>query len=954
MANNQQIKGIKVNGTPYELNLGEIVSHFTAPNGKDYIVKVDNEGHLYTEPAEGAPSSTAVPAASYLPTEPKIVSFEGESKLYINELYCGGEDATETSLNYASHNFVELSNLTQLDLDLEGLSLQYTKNGKDWKVLPLHGVIKKGSTFLIRGAQCSNINSPTTKIHVDNYDMEWYNGTDLIKFSAESAKFFLMIGTTQYASNNPYDEGAVRSDAVGYIDLVGIKGTDSLGNAADPQGYEKAAYSAAGGLKTTRLFKKYYAMDPVSQATKAIDKRNNANDWNFVDLTKEDGEVIPSIEVYTPRASYENKNIYYNKTNLNPERPSMINCTFGIQATDDGAGATRCFNWLTGRLNEKYIWIKPHASSDWGVAHETFYAGDGRSAWNSGFYNQIIKEYSNKTVIIANKFIMSGISAGVYDYVAGRKDATGAPDLAHCTDVRSFTVKASSECNSFRFVQTSDQQGFNWEEYRVWNSASKTIMEESGSSLDFMINTGDMTQNGNRLGEWLDYFDAKCPDMNDIVEMATIGNNDLSLKDLAMIGLGTDGDKLWHENITFFYTFEYDPNNLPIFKGEDGVTDYFIPSLYSFNYGKVHFLCMNTEIKDKSETDARGYGFSRSGVFYPQITGWCETDITLNKTGKDWLLMYCHEMPFTILTPDAIHPLSTTRISDRGGKGCYANRNVPTNLKYWLGEFCQTHNIPLVFGGHKHTQATSYPLIENITYNGDTRTVKSMQPIIVVNSTTLAEFSNSTRLVHAEGTTTHGIAYSGDFPNGWFNDSGATTPTSLNSDHENEATLSTFMMESDVSNITRPDGLTTSPVVYAMSQATGYKHTSNKELPSPGIPWLRYYFPCTVDGGASPTQKQLEGPSANKYQKFPFYTVWDITPTTITGNVRKVYGAFNDGGKFDINVDGQYVKNGYCATTAGASDSVGGHGDRIFSINGITDMTNVEAKTNQTVITITK
>ena len=162
------------------------------------------------------------------------------------------------------------------------------------------------------------------------------------------------------------------------------------------------------------------------------------------------------------------------------------------------------------------------------------------------------------------------------------------------------------------------------------------------------------------------------------------------------------------------------------------------------------------------------------------------------------------------------------------------------------------------------------------------------------------------------------------------------------------------MMESDVSNITRPDGLTTSPVVYAMSQATGYKHTSNKELPSPGIPWLRYYFPCTVDGGASPTQKQLEGPSANKYQKFPFYTVWDITPTTITGNVRKVYGAFNDGGKFDINVDGQYVKNGYCATTAGASDSVGGHGDRIFSINGITDMTNVEAKTNQTVITITK
>ena len=34
--------------------------------------------------------------------------------------------------------------------------------------------------------------------------------------------------------------------------------------------------------------------------------------------------------------------------------------------------------------------------------------------------------------------------------------------------------------------------------------------------------------------------------------------------------------------------------------------------------------------------------------------------------------------------------------------------------------------------------------------------------------------------------------------------------------------------------------------VYAMCQATGYKHTSNKELPAPEIPWLRHYFPATV------------------------------------------------------------------------------------------------------------
>ena len=694
--------------------------------------------------------------------------------------------------------------LTKEDLDLEGLSLQYAKNGKIWTVLPLHGVIKQGSTFLIRGAQCSNPNSPTTKIVVDKYDMEWYrNETDLIKFSTDSAKFYLMIGTQQYGSMNPYNNEAVNSDAIGYIDLVGLKGTQ------EPEGQEKTAYN---GLNSSRLFKKYYAMDPVKQATKAINKRNNANDWNYVDLTKEDGEVIPSIQVYAPKSAKEGKNIFYNKTNLSEERPSMITCTFGIAATDNGNGATRCFNWLTGRLSDKYIWIKPHASSDWGTAHETFREGDGRQAWTGSMYNQIIKEYSNKTVIIANKFIISGLTEGVYDYVAGTAKADGTPDFSHCTDVHSFTVKTKENCGTFKFVQTSDQQGFNWEEYRVWNSASKVIMKENPTGLDFMINTGDMTQNGNRLGEWLDYFGAKCPEMNDLVEMATIGNNDLSLNDLSKVALGEDYEKLWLENMTFFYTFEYDPANMPIFKGKDGETDYFIPSLYSFDYGKVHFICMNTEIKARAESDDNGYGFGSSSVFYPQIKQWCERDAENNKEGKDWMLMYCHEMPFTILTPDAIFPMSTKRKTVRNG-GCNANENTTEELKYWLGEFCQTHNIPLVFGGHKHTQATSYPLIENVSYDGGTRTVKSMVPYIVVNSTSLAEFDNSTTLVSAEGTTAYGLPYSGKYPDGWF-ENGV-----LKSSRENAATLATFIMESDLDTLKASmNADTLTPVVLARLQ----------------------------------------------------------------------------------------------------------------------------------------
>ena len=84
----------------------------------------------------------------------------------------GGLASDEHSYNYCSHHFVELSNLTNEDINLNGLSLQYATEGTQWQVLPLWGTIKAQSTFLIRGAQCSVMDANTTKIKVKTYDME--------------------------------------------------------------------------------------------------------------------------------------------------------------------------------------------------------------------------------------------------------------------------------------------------------------------------------------------------------------------------------------------------------------------------------------------------------------------------------------------------------------------------------------------------------------------------------------------------------------------------------------------------------------------------------------------------------------------------------------------------------------------------------------------------------------
>ena len=942
-----KIKRISVNGVIHDVEY-ESVGNVTAPNGKEYSLRVDNEGNLYAFNGEDIPS----------PLTPPTTAGQTLAKLYINSFYCGGKTANEHTLNYCSHNFVELSNLTNSDINLKGLSLQYTINGSDWQVLPLDGVIKKGSTFVIRGAQCSMLNAPTLKIHVDKYDQEWYDSdNNLITFDSEvAAKFYLAFNLNRYPGANPYlsTDPYVQPDAIGYVDLVGIQGTGS------PEGYEKAAYNVGGGLSSKKLFKKYYSMDGVKQATKAMSARSNANDWNYIDLSKSDGELTRCIEVYRPMASNEGKDLFYDKTKLSKVKPSAITCSFGRQATDNGSGATRCFNWITGNINNNFIWIRESGSTSWGVAHESFYKGDGRTAYASEaertVYDRIMKEYTGNMAFIANKYIASGLTAGTYEYIAGSKNEDGTPKLEECTPIRHFVVKSDTEVNNgFSFCQTSDQQGFNWDEYQVWDASSKCIEKEYGNQIDFMMNTGDMTQNGNRMNEWLDYFNGKSEYFSNMTEMATIGNNDLSLNVLYEMGDGEDGSKLWHENFTFFYTNEIDPENPPIFRGFDG-NDYYIPSLYSFNYGKAHFMSVNTEIKKKTETEPYGYNFKDPnwGIFYPQIKTWCESDIEPYSANTSiWKIVFCHEMPFTILTPGVAQ--SVNQPAKRTG-GSNSNENIkPESEEFWLSEFCQKHGIKLCLGGHKHTEASSWQILENVKYEGGERSVDSMHPIIVLSSDSGSPFyignyftngdsqgadTGATELI--EYTFTYVPAsdtgttktYTGKYPDTWFTKNGSEY--TLKPIYNKMVNLCTFKMEEDI-----PSDVV--PVIYAMSQATSFKHTSNKELPSKNIPWLRYYFKAASD---SPS----DGGKVNVGQRFPFFTVWTLSGDTIVGNVRKVYGVYDySTGKFDLNIDYPWVKQGL--STKEKDDT--SHGP-IHSINGITDMSNDKAETDTRIILINR
>lgn len=859
---------------------------FVAPNGQVYRVKVNNNGQLVVYKKElDTPQAEPTGGQTDPSTGWVYVTTLYLQKLYINSLYCGGITSDEYSYNPCSHNFVELSNLTGKDISLKGLSLQYGTEGGDWEVLPLWGNIKAGSTFLIRGAQCSVMNINTTRIKVETYDMEWYTKDgNLIKFDNKKAKFFLTWGTEPSTVANPYNNATspIRVSK-GYIDLVGLQ----VRNAGDADKVDAAENTAYGYLTSNYLFTKYYTMDNVNQATKALSARNNANDMYFVNL---EADIIPRVDSYTPRASFENKNIFFNKTLLDHTKPNKVTMTLGRKAcysinesNEPEDDASRCFNWVSVGYYDEYLWYRAYRS-DGSFTNWTKVESFKNETGVRKYYNRIRAITTDGTPFTTHKVILTHLGAQqdthtgdknvYYEYYVGRDDT-------YKSDVRRFIVMSETLANdSLDFVQTSDQQGFNWDEYNVWRISADQIREDFNryedsdvSTCYFMINTGDMTQNGNRINEWLDY-EAGRKSLYDIAEMVTVGNNDLTPANVYVLGDGGDNSKINATNIRFFYCYEMDEENPPVFNVEG--KEIFVESLYSFDVGERHFLCVNSEISSNTERDV--YGLTTIGVMYDLIREWCERD-DAKATKAKAKIAYCHEMPFTIITQNLINSFYWNGQEDTSVErsGSRLNFNTTKANSYWFSKFLQTHNYRLCLGGHKHTYSCSYPLLENEN--------SSMKPIIQVTADVLQNDFGSTELYTEIA---EGALQGQSFPKSWEN----------NANYDMLKHLCTFQL---VEEITAP--------IYLMCQATGYKHTSNKELPSPNIPWLRYFFPAsiTINSRDDVTAK------VNAGQRYPFYIKYFLNKGKVsdlvyypqlTATIKKLSNVFNNSGKYNVNIEG--------------------------------------------------
>jgi hypothetical protein len=217
------------------------------------------------------------------------------------------------------------------------------------------------------------------------------------------------------------------------------------------------------------IFKNTFELDPANQAYQALYSKDSsrvrwnkpATDYQYLTLNKEyiefphTDERFP-ISNYTPKASYENKNVCTDKSKLNLYKPNMVTCSFGIDIHK-----TRCFNWISAGVFDEFVFIKD--GSDWKkfesyktiktkIAESTTYPHrkEFSETINNVIYARIISTFpADNTRFTAHKCIIDITDSSVsspktYTYVVGREDKNGNPDFEHCSEECTFTIYPES------------------------------------------------------------------------------------------------------------------------------------------------------------------------------------------------------------------------------------------------------------------------------------------------------------------------------------------------------------------------------------------------------------------------------------------------------------------------------------------------------------------------------
>jgi hypothetical protein len=208
-------------------------------------------------------------------------------------------NAGDSSPNGVSHSFVELYNISDVAINLEGISLYYA-NGirstaetpvvtedEPWQSIALSGTIPAKGSFLVLGAKHSNLLSTRYKIDDGYGDINDSN----LSLSRRGFKVAVIKGTALLTVQNPFDTDGSGNVISGYIDMVGALNDSTNALPDHIFGFEAAPTrnSASEAVRRKDL----------------LDMDNNLNDFEAARyaLTGDGAFTNEMLEVRKPRNS---------------------------------------------------------------------------------------------------------------------------------------------------------------------------------------------------------------------------------------------------------------------------------------------------------------------------------------------------------------------------------------------------------------------------------------------------------------------------------------------------------------------------------------------------------------------------------------------------------------------------------------------------------------------------
>lgn len=726
-------------------------------------------------------------------------SGERNKGLVISMIYAGKPNGTKTTSGICSHSFIELFNGSDNDINLRGLSLQLGTTTTNWSVIALKGIVRPKHCYLIRCNACADPKSEACLIKIDKYDLD----APTSYINCNGLKAYLCVGTDPCTVNNPWTNVSGASLPDNYIDLVGVrkrlKTGESYGDGASQypniNGFETAC---ADVLDETMGAFRCNLLDIYANASSRVtygDSNNNQIDFRAFDYNSSVVTPYPD-KMYKPWTRSDGAlTMYRTFTKISTEYPDMITMSLGLVPT------TRTFNWVSSDFSRQYLYLKrPEVEDSW-LQIESGKTPD---------HSNIRVNAADGTQFMTHKVVVEGLEpGGNYIYRVGRP--------GFMSDEYNFHIDqlGTDPAGSFKFVQVTDQQGWIFSEYSPWGHAfHEMIKNENGnvknsfpnspsSGVHFLLNTGDMTQNGSRPSEWLDYYHQCDPCLPFVPQMNTVGNNDLCPSE--------DGSAAKALSTSFVYYYNYQMDKTNPQKDSSGNR---MRAVYGFDYGCAHFISINSNEWIEAQ----------KSWFLAHIA-----EVKARTTPPKWIIVLIHDAPFNITTSTDPQALPGKDTGHRDSPINDATNGVYTKRYEWSRLF-EDNGVDVVLSGHKHTYSRTYPLKEDRTE-------------INISGWNIAD----PRLP---------VNY--------------LVPLTQASDDGGKTTF------------TQQPGF----IPYIMSQSTGFKLSSNKDVPAANISWLASYFPG------------VSGKSV-KAQMYPTYTVWEVTPEQITMKAMQVKNVCNGGKLFD-------------------------------------------------------